>query len=196
MRQATLVAPLLILTLLYLPTLIYVTVINVRNFHKNVNIHDKAILFIFPMFTNLCFIKPADKQIIISCRNMKARSKSVSYIFSSLSKSVQMARSKSLTNIETYNIHVKTEILEPNFSLLHSNVLYALFFIGTVIVLGLDMALQLSRSSEISEGTKPFIAIFVLNIVLWIDFNMHMAETRIGATLRFVYFSIIFFHIC
>ena len=187
MKQATLFAPLFILSVLYLPTLIYVTVISVINFPKNMKIHDKAILFIFPIFTNLCFIKPADKQININCRNMKIRSKSESDILSSLSKPVQISRSRSLTKIETSKIHVRTDILEPNLSLVHSNVLYVLFFIGTVIVLGLDLALQLARNHSISEGTKPFIAIFALNIALWIDFNIHMAKRRIRTTLRFVY---------
>ena len=192
MKQATLFAPLFILSVLYLPTLIYVTVISVRKFRKNMKIHDKAILFIFPIFTNLCFIKPAEKQIIIDCRNMKSRSKSESDILPSLSKPVQMSRSKSSTKFNTSKIHFNTEILEPNLSLVHSNVLYAFFFIGTAIVLGLDLALQLARNHSISDGTKPFIAIFVLNIVLWIDFNIHMAKRRIRTTLRSVYFSRMF----
>ena len=129
-KLATLHFSLLALVVLYLPTLIYVTVISVKHFPKNMTIHDKAILFILPMFTNLCFIQPPEKQIIIDCRNMKPRSKSESDICTSLSKPVQMSRSKSFINFKTF--HWNTEKPEPNISLVHSNGLYVIFFFGSV----------------------------------------------------------------
>ena len=40
-------------------------------------------------------------------------------------------------------------------------------------MLGADIWLQLQRGrSNVSEVTRPFVAIFVVNILLWIDFNI------------------------
>ena len=41
-----------------------------------------------------------------------------------------------------------------------------------------DIMLQLERKGSISNITKPFIAIFVVNILLWIDFNVTMARRQ------------------
>ena len=53
--QATLVAPLFILLVLFLPTTIYMIVYCVCNAKKRMRVVDHAILFIFPILTNLCF---------------------------------------------------------------------------------------------------------------------------------------------
>ena len=46
-------------------------------------------------------------------------------------------------------------------------------FLGICLVLGADVWLQLQRGrSNISNVTRPFIVIFVVNILLWIDFNI------------------------
>ena len=51
-------------------------------------------------------------------------------------------------------------------------------FLGICIVLCGDIMLQLERKGSISNITKPFIAIFVVNILLWIDFNVTMARRQ------------------
>ena len=53
--QATLVAPLIILTLLLLPTILYVFVLSLCHAKKGMAVIDHAILFIFPIFTNLYY---------------------------------------------------------------------------------------------------------------------------------------------
>ena len=53
--QATLVAPLFILLVLFLPTTIYMIVYCVCNAKRDMRVVDHAILFIFPILTNLCF---------------------------------------------------------------------------------------------------------------------------------------------
>ena len=62
--QETLVAPLLILLVLFLPTTIYMIVFCVCHAKRDMRVVDHAILFIFPILTNLCFNfnseKPAD----------------------------------------------------------------------------------------------------------------------------------------
>ena len=55
MTQAALVVPLGILIILYVPTILYVLVLNVFNAKKGMSVIDHAILFIFPIFTNLYF---------------------------------------------------------------------------------------------------------------------------------------------
>ena len=65
----------------------------------------------------------------------------------------------------------KTE--EPNFSLLHSNILYLLFFVGSLTCLGADMALQRVKNKFIKNNTKLFVSFFAANVFLWIDFNFN-----------------------
>ena len=55
LTQATLVAPLTILIILLLPTILYVLVLSLCNAKKGMGVIDHAILFIFPIFTNLYF---------------------------------------------------------------------------------------------------------------------------------------------
>ena len=53
--QATLVAPLFILLVLFLPSTIYMIVYCVCNAKRDMRVVDHAVLFIFPILTNLCF---------------------------------------------------------------------------------------------------------------------------------------------
>ena len=53
--QETLVAPLLILLVLFLPTTIYMIVFCVCHAKRRMRVVDHAVLFIFPILTNLCF---------------------------------------------------------------------------------------------------------------------------------------------
>ena len=53
--QATLVAPLAILVILFVPTILYVLVLSLCHAKKGMAVIDHAILFIFPIFTNLYF---------------------------------------------------------------------------------------------------------------------------------------------
>ena len=49
---------------------------------------------------------------------------------------------------------------------------------GVGMVLCGDVWLQLERKGDISIVTKPFIAIFVVNILLWIDFNITIVRRK------------------
>ena len=53
--QATLVAPLAILVILFVPTILYVLVLSLCHAKKGMAVIDHAILFIFPIFTNLYY---------------------------------------------------------------------------------------------------------------------------------------------
>ena len=52
------------------------------------------------------------------------------------------------------------------------------FSSGAGLVLCGDTWLQLERKGDISFITKPFIAIFIVNILLWIDFNISMVRRK------------------
>ena len=41
-----------------------------------------------------------------------------------------------------------------------------------------DIWLQLERKGTISFVTKPFIAMFIVNILLWIDFNISIVKRK------------------
>ena len=53
--QATLVAPLIILFILFVPTTLYVLILSFCKAKKGMGVLDHAILFIFPIFTNFYY---------------------------------------------------------------------------------------------------------------------------------------------
>ena len=44
--------------------------------------------------------------------------------------------------------------------------------LGSCVVFCGDIWLQLHRKGSVSDVAKPFIAIFIINILLWVDFNV------------------------
>ena len=62
------------------------------------------------------------------------------------------------TSLNLIGKSTKTE--EPNFSLLHSNILYLLFFVGSLTCLGADMVLQRAKNKFIRNDTKLFVFFF------------------------------------
>ena len=66
---------------------------------------------------------------------------------------------------------------EPNFSLFHSNILYLCFFVGIFVCLAADSRLQLKKNHFINDITKLFLALFLINILLWIDFNFNFSKS-------------------
>ena len=171
--QVTLVIPLFILIVLYLPTFIYIALINIKNFRKNMNVTDIAIFIIFPMFTSLCFRKTTDEGNVKSnsdrlmLQNVR-KSKSLPNIFAEDCHFKMEKRTKSAIDLE-YRDNTAT----ANFSLLHSNVIYLMFVTGNWLVMAGDIAIQLHRHSfaGINPITQVFLIIFILNILLWADFN-------------------------
>ena len=81
--QATLVAPLAILVILFVPTILYVLVLSLCHAKKGMAVIDHAILFIFPIFTNLYYnvqsevlVKTSPKVAALECWRAQARSHS------------------------------------------------------------------------------------------------------------------------
>ena len=82
MTHAALVLPLVILIVLFVPTMIYVISLSAWNAKKGMRVIDHAILFIFPIFTNLYFnfksniqADTSQKSVPLECR-ARARSHS------------------------------------------------------------------------------------------------------------------------
>ena len=80
MTQATLVAPLAILVVLFVPTILYVLVLSTCNAKTGMRVTDHAILFIFPIFTNLYYNFQSELQVDtrakISVEDCQARARS------------------------------------------------------------------------------------------------------------------------
>ena len=172
--HTALVLPLSIIIVLYLPTVIFILLLNCKNSRKNMDVTDTAVLFIFPIFTSLCFHKTAFEKNGKSGRSNThdifiKRSKSLPNIFATNYKPKLKRRTKSAINLA---FSVKKE-LTAQFSLLHSNILYVMFVLGNALVVGVDIVIQIHRnpSRRLSSITGVFLVIFILNILLWIDFN-------------------------
>ena len=166
--QATLYSPLVFLGLLFLPTFIYVLVISFRKFgfkgwfEKFV---ENAILSVFSVVTNLSFFKKENigkpgKEI-----TEQQKSQSLPELTSNPAM-VERMRTMSLQNWPNTQIQGS----EHNFSMFQSNFLYSLYFIGSAIILIMDLGMQIIRCS-FSNNRLVIIGIFLVNIMLWIDFN-------------------------
>ena len=68
-------------------------------------------------------------------------------------------------------ITVESKEATVKFSLFHSNILYVMFVVGTLLIISMDIAIQLKRRGWLNQITKAVLAIFSLNTVLWLDFN-------------------------
>ena len=180
--QATLGMPIFTICVLYLPTIVYVTVLNISNSRKHLTVAEHTVLFVFPVCTNLYYITPRSKQTrkqnkiekrppANKSKNIQ-RSKSAPEMFTDFSQPPFQTRSRSISNIFVNATDQKYG--EPDFSLFHSNLLYAFFFISSIIILVGDMAFQISRHGRVSTITKSVWTIFILNLALWLDFNYHM----------------------
>ena len=140
--EATVVAPLILITFLYLPTILYVTKISIRFYGwKNwmTNVLNDPVYFIFPILTSMSFYgKPKS------------------------SENDEKERSEVVINDETLEDVEKTEnICEPlrqmNFSVRQSNILYMLFIMGFLLCIGADVLHQFTRidTKTIDLASQP-----------------------------------------
>ena len=74
-----------------------------------------------------------------------------------------------------------SEDCDPSFSILQSNILFCLYFLGCLAVFVADILIQNAQYwrscssywSCTSQITRVSLLIFIFNIILWIDFNFH-----------------------
>ena len=167
------IAPLILIAFLYLPTIIYVTKISI-NFYgwKNwmTSILNDPVYFIFPILTSMSFYgKPKSPQ-----NDDKGRNEDVINMNAETFESVE----------ETGNEPAR----QMNFSVRQSNILYILFIFGFILCIGADVLHQYTRKnketnylsstsltfyfrgSSLSLFTSMILITFCVNFVLWSDF--------------------------
>jgi hypothetical protein len=180
--QGTLYFPLFYLSLLFLPTIVYVLFISYRKygfkkmFQRFVDI---TIFSIFAVVTNISFFKTSrdiSKDIVddIASKN-KHRSKSVPNLTNIQWTAYRRQRSASLDSLS--QIQTKTMIHQDHsFSRFQSNILFGLFFFGTTIFFCMDLGYTKVRNGAFGDKTLAFFGIYLLNIVLWIGINFQLQE--------------------
>ena len=71
------------------------------------------------------------------------------------------------------------ESINPEFSLVQSNALFFIYFIGSFAVLILDVMVQMKRCTPpgiwpLNPITLFFALILLFNLILWVNINHHM----------------------
>jgi hypothetical protein len=228
LNQATLYFPIFGISVLYLPSILFVLILSLKSirFRKLIEtFFEDPVLYLFPIFTSFYFnhaIETTNRKNP-ETRATTARSYSINLVpmkdkYEEKTKSISIGcllsveantqdmpttppertirkvrKMQSLPDLRSFDSlyeescaetalnqavvsnpqlvkkAMKTD--EPNFSLLHSNILYLLFFVGTFTMLLADMVLQSAKNKFIRNDTKMFFSFFVANVLLWIDFN-------------------------
>ena len=183
--QATLVLPLFTLGFLFLPTVLYIFMLNIGKFYKDMRVTDIAYLFIFPVFTSLCYHKTKTKRKKERSTRLRHQSSKTRQPFqrSQSAPALSMAEKKDDQTKRPHSaiayITVESKEATVKFSLFHSNIIYVMFVVGTTIIFTMDIAIQLEKRGWLSPITKAVLAIFTLNTILWLDFNYSRRKARV-----------------
>ena len=62
--------------------------------------------------------------------------------------------------------------LQPNFSLMQSNIFFLLF--NFIVPFAIDFSIQFYRNQRLSNSALCLIILFAINCFLWFDFNVQM----------------------
>ena len=182
LSQVTLSIPVLYIILFYLPTVLYVLIVNVKKCPKNMKVTEHFVLFILASFTNMLFTKPQPEDKTNKLAKINVRSSSLPNITSSADK--LWRRTESCPSL-SFKEEIK-ESFQPDFSLFHSNILYFIQFIGFVVMISFDIAIALKRENTIFVQQQILIAVLLVNFILWIDLNITILrkKSRITGALR------------
>ena len=97
-----------------------------------------------------------------------------------------------IKNISDY-FHTILEHSDPNFSISESNILFGLYFLGSFILMTMDVTMQMARVPKCdgpiclgSYITIVFTIILVFNTCLWLDLNylLHKRQGELDLTQR------------
>jgi hypothetical protein len=168
--QAALILPMAIIALLYLPSLIYVSILHIKKSNKEIKVIERVLMFVFTMFTNLCYINSSKTQFIIEPTTLGRPKSAPALTNADVELLTLKPKSKSLS---TMAINYKV-LDQPNFSLYHSNILYIFFFLYVFIFECADVGFQIIRkppNTPLDTVTKYCLAIFSINLMLWLEFN-------------------------
>ena len=178
-NQATLIFPLVYLALLLLPTVLYASMIcfqHLRKHRRKLNIIDMMVMSIFAIITNISFLNTGQKKVVF-----KRRTQSLPNLCQDSEQTNLIQRSKSVEHLkrcapgETEDMY---RIEDSNFSRFQSNLLYALFFLGSLIFFCMDLGYQRVRNGAFTNTTLFFFGCFLMNIILWMDFNFQLLKKQ------------------
>ena len=130
--------------------------------------------------SNICAGSLASNSILSHRRNKKRGMIEMSTLRPKMKKisslpELKMPQSQEKTGRKkTSTKSIKSE--QPIFSRFHSNILYILFLFGYFTCIGGDLIMQWAKNRSISKNTKIFVSIFIINIFLWIDFNVTFSK--------------------
>ena len=169
------------LALLYLPTIIYVEFISWKKYGSkkfNRKIVENTVFSIFAVITNISYFEKSPKSVQ-DCRTDGAQRSESTQNITRIIRSVNASQISCDQTSPEGSSQVQN-ILEDdlNFSRFQSNILYGLYCFGTAIFFCMDLGYQLVRNGEFSNTSLMFFGIFLLNIVLWVDFNFKVHQQR------------------
>ena len=191
--EGTLVHPILLLCILYSPTIIYLIKKSYDKLRKKYflgSFPDNIVMFIFPLATNISFygIIPRRKGVSEKSQETKdsnthlrclKRTRSLE-VFDKITEKTEIGKKRSyschvlFSDIEKRLPNYKSNFV-PRFSMYQSNVLYFFFFSGALFILFLETYFQTRRRTTpvihwLLEEKKIVTAILVVNLLLWLDF--------------------------
>ena len=190
LTQATLVFPLVYLSLLYIPTFLYLARISWNKFGKHEEIIQNCVLLVFAVTTNFSLFKMPKNDgngIVVSQsykdkKNKKELLRTTSLIhFDGDLPHACTKRSFSCMQLtfETSD-QMNNSRRGPQFSLYQSNILYLLYFLGAFIIIFADIAFYIIRNKNMTFliwlftpvwVSKVFSCLLIFNFLLWLDFN-------------------------
>ena len=202
--QGTLLAPIFLLCILYIPTIIYLIKKSYDKLGKKYflgSFLDNIVIFIFPLATNISFysIIPRRKETLEKSQEMKdentylrclKRTRSLEVFNKIIEKKETMKKRSSSCHVLFWDTENRLpndkSNFVPTFSLYQSNVLYFFFFFAAFGILFWETYIQTSRhrtpfiqwllDTESGEITKIVTAILVVNLLLWLDFIRDFKE--------------------
>ena len=172
--QATLHYPLLYLTLLFLPTIVYIEIISWRKYGAKKlteQIVESTVFSVFAAVTNISLfgkstdIPKPDRQV---CPKRRSQSEPINRIRPS-----HHQRSRSLNSLPQLQPDLEQD---QRFSRYQSNILYSLYLFGTTIIFCMDLAYQIVKAGVFTTSGLAFFSLFLCNIVLWMDFNFQLYQ--------------------
>ena len=206
--QGTLLAPLLILFILYTPTTIYLIKKSYDKFGKKnffEYFFDNIVIFIFPLATNISFYnviprnrhdvkrnKGMEKDNINQSSKYIRRTRSLEICHPPSNESEVIKRNSTSCHLFVWdNKKQKPSFYSdnvPHFSLHQSNVLYFFFFVAAFIILFIEMYVQVSRgessfkdwflADEWGMIAQIVSSILLFNLMLWLDFNREFRKDQ------------------
>ena len=177
--QATFIFPILIMCIQYLPSIVCILFLKIIDLFRptRATVVEHSVLFVLPIFTNLCFTKSskppkhANKPLnkIAANKTTMQRARSIPNM-DNYHLAEGKPRSKSVPNITFANNIIRLN--QPNFCQFESNIIYMIFVISTSLLYGFDIFVAIARYGEIPFLTKISLVVCVINVLLWLDLNL------------------------